>query len=111
MQGFNREGQENSIINNILKKGKKAFLFYQDQCIMKKSKEGEKMLEELEKELGYQFKNKNLLINALTHTSYAYEQAKESNEKLEFLGDAILEFVTSEYLFSKYKNLKEGEMT
>lgn len=69
------------------------------------------MLEELEKKIGYQFKNKNLLINALTHTSYAYEQAKESNEKLEFLGDAILEFVISEFLFTHYKNLKEGEMT
>lgn len=69
------------------------------------------MLEKLEEKLGYQFKDKDLLINALTHTSYAYENGKASNEKLEFLGDAILEFVTSEYLFRKYKNLKEGEMT
>ena len=69
------------------------------------------MLEKFEEKLGYQFKNKDLLINALTHTSYAYENGKASNEKLEFLGDAILEFITSEYLFSKYKNLKEGEMT
>ncbi len=69
------------------------------------------MLEKFEEKLGYQFKNKDLLINALTHTSYAYENGKASNEKLEFLGDAILEFITSEYLFGKYKNLKEGEMT
>lgn len=69
------------------------------------------MLEELEKKIGYQFKNKELLIQALTHTSYAYEHKKASNEKLEFLGDAILEFVTSEYLFCHYPNLKEGEMT
>lgn len=78
---------------------------------MKKVQGGEKMLEELEKKIGYQFKNKELLIQALTHTSYAYEHKKASNEKLEFLGDAILEFVTSEYLFCHYPNLKEGEMT
>ncbi len=68
-------------------------------------------LEKFEKDIGYKFKNKSLLETALTHTSYANEQNVESNEKLEFLGDAILEFVTSEYLFEKYTNLKEGEMT
>ena len=65
----------------------------------------------LEKEIGYTFKDKNLLENALTHTSYAYEKKVESNEKLEFLGDSILEFLSSIYLFQNYKNLKEGEMT
>jgi len=69
------------------------------------------MLEDFEKKIGYEFENKNLLKKALTHTSYAYEHNKESNEKLEFLGDAILEFVTSEYLFNNYTHLKEGEMT
>lgn len=77
----------------------------------KKSTRRWKMLEELEKKLGYQFQNKELLNNALTHTSYAYERKTPSNEKLEFLGDAILEFVTSEFLFCHYPNLKEGEMT
>ena len=66
---------------------------------------------QVEKEIGYEFKNKALLINALTHTSYAYENKKQSNEKLEFLGDSILEFVSSEYIYHKYPNLKEGEMT
>ena len=65
----------------------------------------------LEKELGYEFKNKQLLETALTHTSYAYEKKKQSNEKFEFLGDSILEFVSSEYLFHNYPKLKEGEMT
>ena len=65
----------------------------------------------LEKEIGYEFKNKALLETALTHTSYAYENKKQSNEKLEFLGDSILEFVSSEYIYEKYSNLKEGEMT
>ena len=68
-------------------------------------------LEKLEKEIGYTFKNKELLKTALTHTSYANEKRVESNEKLEFLGDSILEFVSSNYLFNNYKNLKEGEMT
>ena len=68
-------------------------------------------LEELEKNIGYYFKNKELLKTALTHTSYAYENNVESNEKLEFLGDSILEFLSSKYLFNNYKKLKEGEMT
>lgn len=68
-------------------------------------------LEVLQKELGYEFKNIKLLKKALTHTSYAYENKVESNEKLEFLGDSILEFVSSEYLYENYTKLKEGEMT
>ncbi len=68
-------------------------------------------MEELEKNIGYKFKNKNLLKKALTHTSYAYEKGIESNEKLEFLGDSILEFISSIYLFKNYHQLKEGEMT
>ncbi|MBP3708668.1 MAG: ribonuclease III [Clostridia bacterium] len=66
---------------------------------------------DLEKSIGYIFKNKTLLKKALTHTSYAYEKEIESNEKLEFLGDSILEFISSKYIYSKYSNLKEGEMT
>lgn len=65
----------------------------------------------LEKSIGYVFKNKELLKKALTHTSYAYEKEIESNEKLEFLGDSILEFISSKYIYNKYSNLKEGEMT
>lgn len=67
--------------------------------------------EKIEKEIGYEFKNKQLLETALTHTSYAYENKKQSNEKLEFLGDSILEFISSEYIYHNYPNLKEGEMT
>lgn len=68
-------------------------------------------MKELEKSIGYEFENKELLKTALTHTSYAYENNVESNEKLEFLGDSILEFLSSKYLFNNYRNLKEGEMT
>ena len=68
-------------------------------------------IEELEKNIGYSFHNKNLLYTALTHTSYAYENRQTSNEKLEFLGDSILEFVSSKYLYENYTHLNEGEMT
>ena len=68
-------------------------------------------LELLEKNIGYTFKDKDLLRNALTHTSYAFEKHVPSNEKLEFLGDSILEFISSKYLYREYPNLKEGEMT
>lgn len=69
------------------------------------------MLDKLEKSIGYTFKNKELLKRALTHTSYAYENKVESNEKLEFLGDSILEFISSKYIYMNYNKLKEGEMT
>ena len=68
-------------------------------------------LDKLEENLGYKFKNKELLKKALTHTSYAYENKLESNEKLEFLGDSILEFISSNYIYHTYPKLKEGEMT
>ena len=67
--------------------------------------------EKLEESIGYTFKNKELLKKAMTHTSYAYERNIESNEKLEFLGDSILEFISSKYIYNNYKNLREGEMT
>ena len=68
-------------------------------------------LKEFEKEIGYTFKDKSLLIKALTHTSYAYEHKLESYERLEYLGDSILEFISSKYLFNNYSDLSEGEMT
>ena len=67
--------------------------------------------EKVEKSISYIFKDKELLKQALTHTSYAYERNVESNEKLEFLGDSILEFISSEYLYMNFPKLKEGEMT
>ena len=65
----------------------------------------------LEESIGYQFKNKQFLKTALTHTSYSYEHHVPSYEKFEFLGDSILEFVVSEYIYDNFPNLKEGEMT
>lgn len=65
----------------------------------------------IEESINYIFKNKNLLDEALTHTSYANENGVRSNEKLEFLGDSILEFVSSEFMYVKYPYLNEGELT
>ena len=70
--------------------------------------------EMLEKKIGYQFKNKALLKNALTHSSYANEKRMKksaNNERLEFLGDAVLELVSSEFIFGTQKEMPEGEMT
>ena len=68
-------------------------------------------LEALQENIQYKFKNIELLKTALTHTSYAYDHDIQSNEKLEFLGDSILEFVSSQYIYKNYPKLKEGEMT
>ena len=70
-----------------------------------------KDLKILEKDIDYDFKDKKLLKTALTHTSYAYEKNVDSYERLEYLGDSILEFISSEYLFLNYNYLSEGEMT
>ena len=70
--------------------------------------------EKLESNIGYCFKDKDLLINALTHTSYANEhkhKGMKDNERLEFLGDAVLELVSSEYLYKNMKDMAEGKMT
>lgn len=72
------------------------------------------MFTEFERNLGYTFKNKSLLRNALTHSSYANEHKKEgmsSNERLEFLGDAILGLVVAEHLYNTYPHRPEGELT
>lgn len=68
------------------------------------------------KTIGYTFKNEKLLTEALTHSSYANEHGKDGekpkfNERLEFFGDAILEFLCSEYLFTAYRDLPEGALT
>ncbi|KKU15452.1 MAG: Ribonuclease 3 [Parcubacteria group bacterium GW2011_GWB1_45_9] len=71
-------------------------------------------LNEFEKIIGYQFKNKDILKEALTHRSYLNEKPSwgvPHNERLEFLGDAVLELVISEFLFKKYSNKPEGELT
>lgn len=67
---------------------------------------------EFESVIGYEFKDKELLKIALTHSSYANENKMPlNNERLEFLGDSVLGFVTAEYLFSQFKGRPEGELT
>ena len=72
------------------------------------------MLSELEKNLNYTFRERRLLENAVTHSSYANEKWKNSlasNERLEFLGDSILGFVVAEYLYRSYPDHPEGDLT
>ncbi|GMQ95140.1 MAG: ribonuclease III [Patescibacteria group bacterium] len=67
-----------------------------------------------EKDIGVEFNDKSLLIKAFTHRSYINEHKKSGlshNERLEFLGDAVLELVITRYLFDKYPNTSEGELT
>jgi len=67
---------------------------------------------EFENRIGYTFKNKKLLLEALAHSSFANEtRVCESNERLEFLGDSVLSIMVSEYLFKHYRHLPEGELT
>ncbi|MBQ8591488.1 MAG: ribonuclease III [Lachnospiraceae bacterium] len=71
-------------------------------------------LQELEKRIGYKFINQNLLRQALTHSSYANERKInkiENYERVEFLGDAVLELVSSEFLFHNDMTMSEGNMT
>jgi len=71
-------------------------------------------LHKFESIISYVFKDMKLLIQALTHSSYANENSLkkiDNNERLEFLGDAVLEIITSDFLYKKYPNLLEGELT
>ena len=69
---------------------------------------------QLEKKLGYTFKNKDLIIHALTHSSFAYENSQKDttdNEVLEFLGDSVLGLIIADFLCSTYPDLSEGELS
>ncbi len=75
---------------------------------------GLEKLKAFEDTLNYKFRDRKILKHALTHSSYANEKRMnklENNERLEFLGDAVLELVTSEYLFMKNTKMPEGELT
>ena len=73
----------------------------------------DKNLEEFQVKIRYYFNDKELLIEALSHSSYANEKRKgrNSNERLEFLGDSVLSIVVSQYLFEHFTHLPEGELT
>lgn len=70
----------------------------------------------LEKTIGYDFKDKSLLMEALTHSSYSNEhkshnKAYECNERLEFLGDSVLSLIVSEYIYTRFRERPEGDLT
>ena len=72
------------------------------------------MTEKFEKTIGYRFRNISLLTQAMTHSSYANEHGgnrRTCNERLEFLGDAVLELVSSEVIYANYPEMNEGQMT
>ena len=72
----------------------------------------DKKLKALESRIGYEFKDRSLLVLALTHSSYANEKKLGKlgcNERLEFLGDAVLELISSDFLYKKYTQIPEGE--
>lgn len=71
-------------------------------------------METLEKKLGYSFRSRDLLKRALIHRSFnegKHDGQLEDNEKLEFLGDSVVNLIVTEYLFRKFKRLKEGELS
>ncbi|RJQ29080.1 MAG: ribonuclease III [Peptococcaceae bacterium] len=68
-------------------------------------------LAELKKRLGVVWKDEALLLTALTHSSFAHETKTEHNQRLEFLGDAVLELVVSDYLYRHYQHYEEGKLT
>lgn len=71
-------------------------------------------INELQQKLGYKFKDESLLLRALSHSSYFNENhstCKGSNERLEFLGDSVLGFITAENFFQNYTDFPEGDLT
>lgn len=70
-------------------------------------------IKEFQEKIGYKFKNEKLIIEALSHSSYANECKKQrkNNERLEFLGDSVLSVIVSNYIFEHFKHLPEGELT
>ena len=73
-----------------------------------------RQLKEFQQKIGYEFKDESLLLRAFTHSSYANERHLKKfsdNERLEFLGDAVLELVSSEFLYLNYRDMPEGKLT
>lgn len=68
-------------------------------------------LDKIEENIGYRFKKREFLILAMTHSSYANENKLLSNERLEFLGDSVLNITISEYIYTHFPELSEGDMT
>lgn len=91
----------------------------QNNCTLAAVRKGEntlrqEIIREFEKKIGYTFENPDLLVTALTHSSYSNEKRMrkyQCNERLEFLGDAVLELISSEYIFQNNPTSPEGDLT
>lgn len=73
-------------------------------------------MDKLEKNIGYKFNNRSYLMEALTHSSFANEQkdrhvTARSNERMEFLGDAVVSIISAKFLFEKFPDMDEGELS
>jgi len=66
---------------------------------------------EIEEKIGYRFTDKTLLEEAFTHVTYAHQHGGKDNERVEFLGDTVLQFVITDYLYKRYPDKTEGELT
>ncbi len=73
--------------------------------------EGRVILSKLQEKIGLIFSDEKILFRAITHKSYAYEKGTESNERLEFLGDAVLNLIVTEFLYEHFPDLEEGDMS
>lgn len=74
--------------------------------------EARESIETLQERIGYRFKNEKLLLEALSHSSYANENKNlKCNERLEFLGDSVLSIVVSDYIFKHFSHIPEGELS
>ncbi len=78
---------------------------------MKKAAHMQPAPAELEERIGYRFRDRSLFVCALTHSSYINEHAGDCYERLEFLGDAVLEMVSSAFLYEHFPDLREGDLT
>lgn len=65
----------------------------------------------IQKKIGYAFKNESLLKNAFVHSSFANENKAKSNERLEFLGDSVLNLIVTDYVYKHYNKFSEGELS
>ncbi len=74
--------------------------------------DAKRSMSELQEKIGYRFKNEELLFEALSHSSFANEnRERNSNERLEFLGDSVLSIVVSDYIFKHFSHIPEGELS
>ncbi len=73
--------------------------------------EGRVILSQLQEKIGVNFSDEKILLRAITHKSYAYEKGTESNERLEFLGDAVLNLIVTEFLYKNFPELQEGDLS